>query len=89
MRNSQGDIDAFINEVHGPVEHIELRRHRRIGIEKGIQDWTQHLFATENRRRQAKSATRGRSLARREDFGLLKVTFRAKRALIRATDQPG
>ncbi len=38
MRNSQGDIDAFINEVHGPVEHIELRRYCRIGVEKGIQN---------------------------------------------------
>jgi hypothetical protein len=63
MRDAQSDVDAFIDQVHRPVEQIELRRHRRIGVEKGIQDRTQHLLATDDRRRQGKSAARCRSLA--------------------------
>jgi hypothetical protein len=59
MRNTQGDIDAFIDQVHRPVEQMEPRRHRRIGVEKIIQDRTQHLLAAEDWRRKGKSAARG------------------------------
>ena len=46
MRNSQRGIDAFIDQVHKPVEHIEVHRHRRIGVEKVIQNRMQHLLAS-------------------------------------------
>ena len=73
MRNTQGGIDALIDQVHRPVEQMEPRRHRRIGVEKGIQDRTQHLLAADERRRQGKSAARGRSLTRRQDIGLFEI----------------
>jgi len=73
MRNSQRGIDAFIDQVHKPVEHIEVHRHRRIGVEKVIQNRMQHLLAAGDRRRHGKGAARGRSLACRQDIGLLEI----------------
>jgi hypothetical protein len=59
MRNAQRDIDALIDQVHGPVDQIEPRRHRRIGVEKIVQDRTQYLLAADDWRRQSKRAARG------------------------------
>ena len=73
MRNSQRGIDAFIDQVHKPVEHIEVRRHHRIGVEKAVQYRTQHLLAAGDRRRHGKDAARGRSLACRQDISLLEI----------------
>ena len=39
------NYDAFINQVHNPVEQIEVRRHSRIGVEKVIEYRKQYLLA--------------------------------------------
>src|SRR6266446_3872584 len=73
MPNTQGGIDAFIDQVYRPVEQQELCRHRRKGVEKVVQDRTQHLLAAENGRCEGKSAARARPLACRQHIGLIET----------------
>ena len=71
MRNSQGDVDAFIDETDGSIEEVQPRRHRRVRIHEGIKYGTQHDLTRENRRRQRKRTARRRSLTGRHDVRFL------------------
>src|SRR6516165_8898650 len=77
MRDTQRDIDAFIDQVHKPVEQIEVRRHRRVGVEEVIEDRAQYPLAASDRRRQSKRAARRRSLACGQNIGLLEISEHA------------
>lgn len=73
MADTQCDINAFIDQVHRPVEQRKFRGYRRKRVQEVIQDRAQNLLAAKHRRRQGERATRHRFSARRHEVGLLEV----------------
>jgi len=73
MGNSQGNIDALVDQANWPIQQEQSDRNGRIGVYEGVQNRAQDVFACRNWGRYCQRAARGRSLARRNKISFLEV----------------
>ena len=73
MADAQGDVDALIDQVDGPVQQEEANRNGRIEIEKIVDNRPQYLLAGDRRRRNGQCPAGGGAFARGEHVGLLQL----------------
>jgi hypothetical protein len=71
---AQREVDAFIDQVHRPVEQQKPRGNRRTGIEEGVEDRSQHHLSRQHGRRERQRAARRRPVARGDGIGLFEFS---------------
>ncbi len=73
MRNAERHVDALIDQVHGPVEKIELHRHCLVFVHEGVDERSQDVFARDHRRGKGQRAPRRRPFTGRNNVGFLEI----------------
>ena len=73
MGDAQGDVDALVDQVDGPVQQEEAGRNGRMEIEEIVDDRPQYLLAADRRRRNGQHPAGRGAFARGEHVGLLQL----------------